>query len=96
MLLMCIIKREYSDSRLGGCLPYYHWTPLVATQYQHQKHLKAETIIMNLSEFTIEDNNENMTNVNITLETENTSKNLMFLIEGVLLGLVAVFGITGK
>ena len=51
---------------------------------------------MNLSEFTIEDNNENMTNVSITLETENTSKNLMFLIEGVLLGLVAVFGITGK
>ena len=51
---------------------------------------------MNLSELTIEVDNENMTNMNITVESDTTSKKLMFLIEGVFLGLVAIFGITGK
>ena len=51
---------------------------------------------MNLSELTIEVDNENMTNMNITLESDSTSKKLMFMIEGVCLGIVAILGITGK
>ena len=73
-----------------------HWSPLVARQYQQYKHLNRDFTIMNLSELTNEVYPENITNVNVTLESEITSKKLMFLIEGVCLGIVATLGITGK
>ena len=56
----------------------------------------ATTTIMNQSEFSVEVDDENFTNVNITQDPQTASKKLMFLIEGVCLGLVALCGITGK
>ena len=50
---------------------------------------------MNLSEVTIEVENETIANENITDDSETISKKLMFLIEGVFLGVVAILGITG-
>ena len=51
---------------------------------------------MNQSEFPVEVDDGNFTNVNITQDPQTASKKLMFLIEGVFLGIVAVLGITGK
>ena len=51
---------------------------------------------MNQREFSVEVDDGNFTNVNITQDPQTASKKLMFLIEGVCLGLVALCGITGK
>ena len=51
---------------------------------------------MNQSEFSVEVDDGNFTNVNITQDPQSMSKKLMFLIEGVFLGIVVLCGITGK
>lgn len=51
---------------------------------------------MNFSEISIEVDKDNITNEDNIEDSGTISKKLMFLIEGVFLGIVAVLGITGK
>ena len=51
---------------------------------------------MNQSEFSVEVDDGNFTNENITQNPQTASKKLMFLIEGVFLGIVVLCGITGE
>ena len=51
---------------------------------------------MNFSEISIEVDKDNITNEDNIEDSQTISKKLMFLIEGVFLGIVAVLGITGK